>query len=179
MTVNAVIGHSFRMLAVAGLAIATSACVASAPRPAAPIAVAPAPLTPAPTTSVAAAALPPLDDAQTPEPVAPVTVASTSTASSSTAVNAETLGGGWTLAANGSPCALFLSRTAWTGGQRASTRGCADPDLGRVEAWAYEGGRVVLKDGTGGAIASLSASSAGSMSGATTTGAGVSASRAI
>ncbi|MEM7565743.1 MAG: AprI/Inh family metalloprotease inhibitor [Pseudomonadota bacterium] len=165
-----------RIGAVLGLAVLTSACVASGPRTA-PVATAPAPLTPAPTTAVQAASLPPVEE-ETPaalEPVAPVSVASVGTS----AVNAETLGGGWTIASGGAPCALFLSRTAWTGGQRASTRGCASPDLSRVQAWAYEGGRVVLKDGTGGEIARLSASSAGAMSGATVGGAGVSANRAI
>ena len=167
-----------RSAAVCALAVATSACVASGPRAPLPVAAAPAPapLTPAPTTSVQAAALPPLEDEAAPvEPVAPVAVASVGTSS----VNAETLGGGWTIASGGSPCALFLSRTAWTGGQRASTRGCANEDLSRVQAWAYEGGRVVLKDGTGGEIARLSASSAGAMSGATVAGAGVSANRSI
>ena len=166
-----------RLAAVVGLALATSACIASGPRDTRTVAVAPAPLTPAPTTSVEAAALPPLEGASTPEPVAPVQVAVESVGAS--AVNADTLGGGWTVASGGSPCALFLSRTAWTGGQRASTRGCDNPDLGRVQAWAYEGGRVVLKDGSGGEIARLSASSAGAMSGATVSGAGVSANRAI
>ncbi len=166
-----------RTAAAIGLAVLTSACVASAPRPA-PVALAPAPLTPAPTTAVQAASLPPVDDA-TPavEPVAPPAVSVASVGTS--AVNAETLGGGWTIASGGAPCALFLSRTAWTGGQRASTRGCASPDLSRVQAWAYEGGRVVLKDSTGGEIARLSASTAGAMSGATVSGAGVSANRAI
>ena len=171
------IARTARLVAVSALALTLAACVASGPRGPRTVAVAPAPLTPAPTTAVAAAELPPVEDAATPEPVAPVQVAVESVGTS--AVNADTLGGGWTIASGGSPCALFLSRTAWTGGQRASTRGCADPDLGRVQAWNYEGGRVVLKDGTGGEIARLSASSAGAMSGATVAGAGVSANRAI
>ncbi len=171
-----VAGLATRTAAAIGLAVLTSACVASGPRPA-PVALAPAPLTPAPTTAVQAASLPPVDDATAVEPVAPPAVSVASVGTS--AVNAETLGGGWTIASGGAPCALFLSRTAWTGGQRASTRGCASPDLSRVQAWAYEGGRVVLKDGTGGEIARLSASTAGAMSGATVGGAGVSANRAI
>ena len=58
--------------------------------------------------------------------------------------------GAWTLASGAEQCKLNINLTNWTGGYRASTRGCASPDLQRVNAWRLDGKQVVLlaEDGT-------------------------------
>ena len=66
--------------------------------------------------------------------------------------------GGWTIAASGDSCQLFMTLTSWTGGYRASTRGCSSDTLKSISAWNLEGKQVVLA-GTGGSpVARLSSS---------------------
>ena len=66
--------------------------------------------------------------------------------------------GGWTIASGGDSCQLFMTLTSWTGGYRASTRGCSNGTLKSISAWNLEGKSVVLA-GTGGApVAHLSSS---------------------
>lgn len=70
-------------------------------------------------------------------------------------VKAEMLSGGWQIAGEGSSCPLFMSTTAWKGGYRAVTRGCASPRLQQVNAWSLSGNQVVLKDEAGAEVARL------------------------
>jgi len=66
--------------------------------------------------------------------------------------------GGWTIASGGDSCQLFMTLTSWTGGYRASTRGCSNVTLKSISAWNLDGKSVVLA-GTGGApVAHLSSS---------------------
>ena len=66
--------------------------------------------------------------------------------------------GGWTIASGGDSCQLFMTLTSWTGGYRASTRGCSNGTLKSISAWNLDGKQVVLA-GTGGApVARLSSS---------------------
>jgi hypothetical protein len=66
--------------------------------------------------------------------------------------------GGWTIASGGDSCQLFMTLTSWTGGYRASTRGCSNGTLKSISAWNLEGKSVILA-GTGGApVARLSSS---------------------
>jgi len=66
--------------------------------------------------------------------------------------------GGWTIASAGDSCQLFMTLTSWTGGYRASTRGCSNGTLKSISAWNLDGKQVVLA-GTGGApVARLSSS---------------------
>jgi hypothetical protein len=66
--------------------------------------------------------------------------------------------GGWTIASSGDSCQLFMTLTTWTGGYRASTRGCSNGVLKSISAWNLDGKQVVLA-GTGGApVARLSSS---------------------
>jgi hypothetical protein len=66
--------------------------------------------------------------------------------------------GGWTIASGGDSCQLFMTLTTWTGGYRASTRGCSNGVLKSISAWNLDGKQVVLA-GTGGApVARLSSS---------------------
>jgi predicted small lipoprotein YifL len=57
--------------------------------------------------------------------------------------------GGWTIASSGDSCQLFMTLTSWTGGYRASTRGCSTDVLKSISAWNLSGKQVVLA-GTGG-----------------------------
>lgn len=52
--------------------------------------------------------------------------------------------GAWTLASGAEQCKLNVNLTNWNGGYRASTRGCASPDLQRINAWRLEDKQVVL-----------------------------------
>jgi hypothetical protein len=66
--------------------------------------------------------------------------------------------GGWTISSAGDSCQLFMTLTTWTGGYRASTRGCSSAALKSISAWNLDGKSVVLA-GTGGApVARLSSS---------------------
>lgn len=58
--------------------------------------------------------------------------------------------GGWTIVASGDSCQLFMTLTSWTGGYRASTRGCSSELLKSVSAWNLQGAEVILA-GQGGA----------------------------
>jgi hypothetical protein len=82
--------------------------------------------------------------------------------------------GGWTISAGGDSCQLFMTLTSWTGGYRASTRGCNNEQLKSISAWNLEGRQVVLA-GTGGTpVARLSSSGNGRFNGTTGGGAAVS-----
>ena len=93
-------------------------------------------------------------------------------------VTRNTVVGTWRLSSGGGSCQLNLSLTSWKGGSRASTnRGCANEDLAKVSAWSYDGGTIVLKDNDGTPVARLAAQGDSAMSGATSGGAAVVASR--
>lgn len=51
--------------------------------------------------------------------------------------------GSWTLNSGAMQCKLNVNLTNWTGGYRASSRGCADADLQRINAWRLEGNKQV------------------------------------
>lgn len=56
------------------------------------------------------------------------------------------LSGAWTISDSSGSCQLFLTNTTWTGGLRASTRGCASPELQKVSAWNTSDKEIILKD---------------------------------
>jgi hypothetical protein len=66
--------------------------------------------------------------------------------------------GGWTIASGGDSCQLFMTLTSWTGGYRASTRGCHNDPLKSISAWNLDGNQVVLAGQGGTPVARLSAS---------------------
>jgi predicted small lipoprotein YifL len=79
-------------------------------------------------------------------------------ATSGPALGRTDLLGGWTISSSGESCQLFMTLTSWTGGYRASTRGCSGEILKSISAWNLSGTQVVLA-GTGGApLATLVAS---------------------
>ena len=63
--------------------------------------------------------------------------------------------GGWTIAASGDSCQLFMTLTSWTGGYRASTRGCNNDVLKSISAWNLEGKDVILAGAAGAPVARL------------------------
>ena len=66
--------------------------------------------------------------------------------------------GGWTITADGDSCQLFMTLTSWTGGYRASTRGCNSDLLKSISAWNLDGGQVVLAGQGGTPLAHLQSS---------------------
>jgi hypothetical protein len=63
--------------------------------------------------------------------------------------------GGWTLSNGTESCQLFMTLTSWTGGYRASTRGCNSDALKAISAWNIDGKQVVLAGAAGAPIAEL------------------------
>lgn len=63
--------------------------------------------------------------------------------------------GGWTITTAGESCQLFMTLTAWTGGYRASTKGCNSLALASISAWKLDGRQVVLSSGEGTPVARL------------------------
>jgi Protease inhibitor Inh len=85
--------------------------------------------------------------------------------------------GQWALAGPTDSCQLFVTLTGWTGGYRASTRGCSSPELTSVGAWNIEGDLVVLKDNEGNPVARLAKTGATQYNGRLDLGGSVSMSR--
>jgi hypothetical protein len=129
----------------------------------------PPPLDPAAVPPVEQGALPPADgqpgqDQSVAEALPNGADASTGatapSAPSSAALGRTDLLGGWTIASSGDSCQLFMTLTSWTGGYRASTRGCTSDTLKSISAWNLEGKQVVLA-GQGGATVARLISSGG------------------
>ncbi|HVZ14124.1 MAG TPA: AprI/Inh family metalloprotease inhibitor [Bauldia sp.] len=121
---------------------------------------------PAPGTDANGQPLPPADAGAldpTLQPLAPP-------AGTTTALNAPTdagvagtvartdLLGGWTITSGTDSCQLFMTLTSWTGGFRASTRGCNSALLKGVSAWNLNGTSVVLAGQGGAPLATLTSS---------------------
>jgi hypothetical protein len=66
--------------------------------------------------------------------------------------------GGWTITSSGDSCQLFMTLTSWTGGYRASTRGCNSDVLKSISAWNLQSGQVVLAGQGGKPLAHLASS---------------------
>ncbi|WP_084175127.1 AprI/Inh family metalloprotease inhibitor [Afifella pfennigii] len=176
------------------LAGALSACQSAyfgnAPQPAAP----PQPLPAAPVGSVAQSELPPPGGqpgvAQNPTgmPGDPAVASQGAPGADGTQVasapptGGEPIGrtdllGGWTVASGADRCQLFMSLTSWSGGYRASTRGCSSPALQNVSAWNISGNQVSLLDQSGATVARLYPSSKTQFNGQTETGSAISVMR--
>lgn len=95
----------------------------------------------------------PMEEGAEPLPQPGATVASTPPAAGG--LGRTDLLGGWTIAAAGDSCQLFMTLTSWTGGYRASTRGCNSDLLKSISAWNLEGDQVVLAGQGGTEIARL------------------------
>jgi protease inhibitor Inh len=106
------------------------------------------------------AALPPYDQ-PLPQPGASETPAPTA------GLGRTDLLGGWTITAGGESCQLFMTLTSWTGGYRATTRGCNSDFLKSVSAWNLTGNQVVLAGMSGSPIAHLKSSALNRFDGTT------------
>jgi len=82
--------------------------------------------------------------------------------------------GGWTIASGGESCQLFMTLTSWTGGYRASTRGCAAEPLKSISAWNLSGNQVVLAGSGGSPVATLQSAGGNRFNGQTGQGSAVS-----
>lgn len=78
--------------------------------------------------------------------------------------------GGWTVETAADNCQLFMSLTTWSGGYRATTRGCTSAAMQAVSAWNLAGQQVSLMDSGGISVARLVAASKTRFSGQTETG---------
>ncbi|MBZ9937154.1 AprI/Inh family metalloprotease inhibitor [Mesorhizobium sp. BR1-1-16] len=122
-------------------------------------------LPPSPPSS---ATLPPADAASLPATTAP------QGAPGATVARAELgrtdLLGGWSLRSGSESCQLFMTLTSWTGGYRASTRGCQSPTLKGISAWSLNGSQVVLAGAGGAPVAHLNAAGTNSFAGTADSG---------
>jgi hypothetical protein len=127
-------------------------------------------VTAAPTAPVESSNLPPPNDSQNPvpangtdaanQPLTPPTGAPTPGTGADGGVGRTDLLGGWTITSGSDSCQLFMTLTTWTGGYRASTRGCNGTLLKSISAWNLQGAEVVLS-GQGGAPVARLASTGG------------------
>ncbi len=123
----------------------------------------PAPLSPAAPPPVESSNLPPAGGQQqaaapgaadSNAPLAQPQVANTAPAASGRIGRTDLLGG-WTITSGGNSCQLFMTLTSWTGGYRASTRGCNSTVLKSISAWNLQGSQVVLAGQGGTPVAHL------------------------
>jgi len=63
--------------------------------------------------------------------------------------------GGWKVTSDEDTCQLFMTLTTWSGGYRATTKGCGSAVLTGISAWDLNGKQVLLKDASGGTMAVL------------------------
>ena len=98
--------------------------------------------------------LPPTETAVEAETEAPE-MASLPPEATALSIERTDLLGGWAVSSGGETCQLFMSLTQWTGGYRASTRGCASPTLSAISAWDLSGKQIQLKGEEGAPIATL------------------------
>ena len=81
----------------------------------------------------------------------------------------EDMLGRWTMSTGDRRCDLFLALTAWSGGYRAASRGCAG-QAALVSSWNVTGKQVVLKDRDGTRLAGFYQSGEQRFDGATALG---------
>ena len=93
--------------------------------------------------------------------------------SSSILLGRTDLLGGWTVSSDGDSCQLFMSLTTWSGGYRATTRGCSTSGLQEISAWNLTGQQVQLLNSEGVQVARLFASSKTKFDGQMESGSGI------
>ncbi len=127
-----------------------------------------------PTAGTQPMASAPASTTTTPGTTATASAGGATSGGSSGGLSRTDLLGGWTIASGGENCQLFMTLTSWTGGYRASTRGCNNDVLKSISAWNLNGGQVVLAGNGGAPVAHLASSGSGRFDGQTNAGAGVS-----
>jgi hypothetical protein len=163
---------AFRYIVPIGLAVALAGCGAIGaidlpwkrdhrpPAPLEPAVVAPVESSnlPPPGDEATVAGLPAEQAEQQPLPQPGAGAAASTTPPSAGGLGRTDLLGGWTITAAGDSCQLFMTLTSWTGGYRASTRGCNSDLLKSISAWNLEGNQVVLAGQGGTPLARLQSS---------------------
>ncbi|MQT12948.1 protease inhibitor Inh/omp19 family protein [Segnochrobactrum spirostomi] len=158
-------------IACLALAMATAGCTTfGTSRPAAP-----EPLQPVPTAPVATTQLPPPEP--TPEAQQPAQPAALPSADAALSVQRSDMIGGWTVESGGARCQLFMVLTGWSGGYRASTRGCSSDVLKTISAWDLNGKEITLKDSSAAPVATLYSTAANRFEGRLASGQAISVSR--
>ncbi len=146
------------------------------PMPAGPVSTQPLPDANAPANqNLGTTQPPPFDEQAAPGMEEPPQMAALPQAQE--APTKEQVLGQWALAGPGDSCQLFVTLTGWTGGYRASTRGCSSPEMTSIGAWSIEGDLVVLKDNEGNPVARLAKAGATQYNGRLDLGGAVSMSR--
>ena len=123
----------------------------------------------------ASATLPPADAATLPSTAAATPAPGATTARAE--LGRTDLLGGWSLKSGSDSCQLFMTLTSWTGGYRASTRGCQSPTLKGISAWSLNGSQVVLAGAGGAPVAHLNSAGTNSFAGTADAGQPISFSR--
>jgi hypothetical protein len=90
--------------------------------------------------------------------------------SSGAPVTREEMAGTWVVGSDNPECRIILAFTKWSGGYRAATRRCVQPEMGSVTAWDVRDNQVVLVDGGGNTVATLYSAGNESYSGSTSNG---------
>ena len=110
----------------------------------------PMPLPAVPAAPVAATELPPPPAAPPPPveepPPPPITPVALPPAETQRAIQPTEMTGQWVIESGGERCTVNFVQTGWTGGYRASTRGCTSEQLKGVSAWELTGKQITLKD---------------------------------
>jgi hypothetical protein len=126
-----------------------------------------------PDTQVAdAGAFPPTDPtitAGTPAQQTDLALLPTTPGAPAAEITRPDLLGAWTLTNGTESCQLFMTLTSWTGGYRASTRGCTSTTFQSIAAWDLNGQQVVLAGAEGVAVARLYSSGLNRFDGQTET----------
>jgi hypothetical protein len=122
------------------------------------------PLPPAPGAAPGPGLPPPVDPMapQPPTTVGPAPVKPTQVTEvapdKGMAIGRGDFSGGWTLSSGTDTCQLFANLTTWAGGYRATSRGCASPDLQKITAWSLADNKITLKGSDGSTVATLTQS---------------------
>ncbi len=93
------------------------------------------------------------------------------------AIGRGDLAGGWRISSGSDSCQLFITLTSWSGGYRASSKGCNTAELQRISAWDVSGRQVSLKSGDGAVVAVLTSAGQEKFAGTTSSKQAISLSR--
>ncbi len=153
LTSNAPTQRYYEPLPAAPTAPVTSSALPPPPTVTAPTATAPTPVDPnqpgQPPSATAAGI--PIASATPPMAAEPVAASN----DKGPAIGRGELAGGWRISSGSDNCQLFITLTSWSGGYRASSKGCNSAELQRISAWDVSGKQVFLKSGDGAVVATL------------------------
>jgi len=178
------IGNSPTPTTYEPLPAAPAVAVTSTSLPPPPVATAPTVTAPTPIDPLqppAAGAGIPIASAAPPKPAEPVASdkgpAIGGPAIGGPAIGRGELAGGWRISSGSDNCQLFITLTSWSGGYRASTKGCNSAEMQRISAWDVSGRQVSLKSGDGAIVATLTSAGQEKFAGTTASKQAISLSR--